>query len=142
VNELGYFIRISTGKADRGTTDDAGWDEMGLAPQHPKSHGYGSAADLGRKTSCTHAATTVFTRPYTLWLLALPGLTMGLQGQYFTAFKVIATAGLPACHTKGDFPWVLPNMPNHCSECVCECACVHMHTGHTSRTIRLKRTMP
>jgi hypothetical protein len=24
VNELGYFIRISTGKADRGTTDDAG----------------------------------------------------------------------------------------------------------------------
>jgi len=67
VNELG----ISNGSAQARLTEELQMirDEVRWNPapqQHSKSHDNSSAADLGRKTSCTHTAATVFTRPHTL----------------------------------------------------------------------------
>ena len=107
------------------------WGEMDSAPQqHPKSHGYRSAADL---TSCTHTAVTVFTRPHTLWLLALLGLRIGLQSQCFATLKdtkCIATGGLCA---------ILKEAFHECFQ-ICQtlqqvCVSVHAHT--CTQAIRL-----
>jgi len=76
---------------------------MDPAPQqHPKSHGYGSAADIGRKTSCTHTAATVFTRPHTV-TFGSPWAKNGASGSMFSnsqRHKVHCNSST-ACHTKG-----------------------------------------
>jgi hypothetical protein len=78
----GYLMRISTGNSDRKTTDGMGWEKMDPASrQCPKSHGYGSAAVLGRKQIAL-----MLQPPYSLdlascdfWLF--PKLKTGLLGQ-------------------------------------------------------------
>jgi len=138
---------VSHGSAQASVTEELQVirDEMRWNPapqQHSKSHGYGSAADLGRKTSCTHAAATVFTRSHTLWLLALFGLKMGLQGQCFATLKdtkCIATGGLHAILKKAFYECF--QICHTITASVCECVCTHTHAGCTSKAIRLKSTV-
>ena len=72
----------------------------------------------------------VFTRPDTLWLLALCGLKTGLQGQCFATLKDTKCIGTAGLHT------ILKEAFHECFKicqttaanvCVCVCVCVHMH---------------
>jgi hypothetical protein len=95
---------------------------------HNRSHSYGSAATVSRKTNHTHAAATYLPElaPCDFWLF--PRLKMRLQDKFCnTQRHQRHCVSRPAHHTKGGMPWLLPSIANTLGN-MCVCVCVaHMH---------------
>ena len=127
------------GRGIHTTTDEMGWDKMDPASQQfPRSHGYGSAAVLGRKTNGSHATATIFALLHTWLLWALTWTKYEASGSMLcnTWRHQIQCYSQPAHCTNGGFPQMLPSMAKVLQQVVCVCVCVQR--GCTSRMIDWK----